>query len=56
MNNWASKKMPSSKVIIFGCGGHGRVVHDILMNIGNVDIVGFVREGDLLFVVRFILV
>ena len=27
--------------VIVGCGGHGRVVLDILMNVGDVDVVGF---------------
>lgn len=27
--------------VIVGCGGHGRVVLDILMNVGEVEIVGF---------------
>ncbi len=30
-----------SRCVILGCGGHGRVVLDILMNVGEVDVVGF---------------
>ncbi|MCH8147224.1 MAG: acetyltransferase [Planctomycetes bacterium] len=29
------------KCVIVGCGGHGRVVLDIVMNVGEVDVVGF---------------
>jgi len=31
-----------SRCIILGCGGHGRVVLDILRNAGQVDVIGFV--------------
>jgi sugar O-acyltransferase (sialic acid O-acetyltransferase NeuD family) len=31
--------------LVFGAGGHGRVVLDILVNIGEVDVVGFVDSN-----------
>ena len=31
--------------MILGCGGHGRVVLDILMNVGEVEVVGFVDSN-----------
>jgi acetyltransferase EpsM len=33
------------KCLIFGCGGHGRVVLDILVNTGAWDVVGFVDSN-----------
>ena len=30
-----------ARCLIVGCGGHGRVVLDILVNVGEVDVVGF---------------
>ena len=37
-------RMSDSKVIIYGCGGHGRVIYDILLNMNNVNIIGFVDD------------
>jgi sugar O-acyltransferase (sialic acid O-acetyltransferase NeuD family) len=33
------------KCLVLGCGGHGRVVLDILMNVGVYDVVGFVDSN-----------
>jgi len=35
----------STKCLIVGCGGHGRVVLDILLNASRVDVVGFVDSN-----------
>lgn len=36
---------PKDTCVILGCGGHGRVVLDILMNAGTHDVVGFVDSN-----------
>jgi len=33
------------RCVILGCGGHGRVVLDILMNVGTFDVVGFLDSN-----------
>ncbi len=36
---------PRQKCVILGCGGHGRVVLDVLMNAGDVDVVAFLDSN-----------
>lgn len=36
--------MLRKSVVVLGCGGHGRVLHDILTTISDVNIVGFVDD------------
>jgi sugar O-acyltransferase (sialic acid O-acetyltransferase NeuD family) len=36
------KPRPGPRCVILGCGGHGRVVLDILLQAGDVELVGFV--------------
>ena len=36
------------KTIILGCGGHGRVIRDILFNYPNIDLIGFLDDNKLL--------
>ena len=44
----ASNRPQTHRCIIVGCGGHGRVVLDILMNAGGHHVVGFVDSERLL--------
>ena len=37
--------MTEARVVIFGCGGHGRVILDILSNMEDVQIVGFIDDN-----------
>jgi len=37
--------MPVTRVVIFGCGGHGRVILDILRNMKDTMVVGFVDDN-----------
>jgi len=39
------KDQPKDPCVILGCGGHGRVVLDILMNAGTYDVIGFVDSN-----------
>lgn len=45
MMDKAPVQKQSRKCIILGCGGHGRVVLDILNNIGTHEIIGFVDSN-----------
>jgi len=36
---------PAQRCVILGCGGHGRVVLDIMVNAGRYDVVGFVDSN-----------
>ena len=40
--NLGSTRFKTNRCIIAGCGGHGRVVLDILRNAGGCEVVGFV--------------
>jgi len=44
-NTRATAEPHDRKCVILGCGGHGRVVLDALMNAGDYDIVGFVDSN-----------
>ena len=37
--------MSELRVIILGCGGHGRVILDILQNMENVQVIGFLEDN-----------
>lgn len=37
--------MSKKEIVIYGCGGHGRVIHDILLNMKDVHVVGFVDDN-----------
>lgn len=44
-NTMTTRKRQCQRALIMGCGGHGRVVLDILLNTGQFDIVGFVDSN-----------
>ena len=41
----SSTRKNRQRCVIVGCGGHGRVVYDILVNAGEVDVVGFLDSN-----------